>query len=220
MSLWSRFRERARRAVAARPPDGGGTLSGREGAFRLIAGLGNPGPRHAGTRHNAGFWLVDELARRYGAGLREDARYRAEIARVEIDGFDCRLVKPLTYMNHSGQAVGALARFYKIPAEAILVAHDEIDLPPGSVRIKRGGGHGGHNGLRHIQSTLGTPEFARLRLGIGHPGHKDDVVPYVLSRPSEAELRHIQVAIEDAADQVPRLLDGQWDQACQRLHTV
>jgi len=193
-------------------------VAAREGSFRLIVGLGNPGNRHAGTRHNAGFWLVDELSRRYACGLRDEAKFHGAVGRTLIDGYDCRLVKPTTYMNHSGQAVGALAQFFKIPPEAILIVHDEIDLPPGGVRVKRGGSHGGHNGLRHIQSTLGRAEFARLRLGIGHPGHKDDVVPYVLSRPSEHERRHIEVAIENAADEIPRLLAGEWDRACQRLH--
>ncbi|MBK5935961.1 MULTISPECIES: aminoacyl-tRNA hydrolase [Halorhodospira] len=193
-------------------------MAGREGNFRLIAGLGNPGSKYAGTRHNAGFWLVDELVRRYGGELREESKFRGDCARVLIDGYDCRLVKPMTYMNHSGQAVGALANFFKIPPEAILVAHDEIDLPPGSVRLKRGGGHGGHNGLRHIQSTLGTAEFARLRIGVGHPGHKDQVVPHVLSRPAPDELRLLERAIDDAADEIPRLLAGEWDRACQQLH--
>ena len=191
---------------------------GREGAFRLIVGLGNPGSKYAGTRHNAGFWLVDELVRRYGGELRDESRFHGAVARIQIDGYDCRLLKPSTYMNHSGQAVGALSSYFKIPPEAVLVAHDEIDLPPGSVRLKRGGGHGGHNGLRHIQSSLGTPNFARLRIGVGHPGHRDDVVPHVLSRPGEHERRHLEVAIEEAAAEVPRLLAGEWDRVCQQLH--
>ncbi len=161
---------------------------------------------------------MDELARRSGGVLREEARFNSLLARAEIEGYECRLAQPTTYMNHSGQAVGALTRYFKIPPEAVLVAHDEIDLPPGSVRIKRGGSHGGHNGLRHIQSVLGTPAFARLRLGIGHPGHRDEVVPYVLARPGDRERRQIDAAVSDAADQVPRLLAGDWDCACHVLN--
>lgn len=194
-------------------------MAGDEGAFRLVVGLGNPGRKYEGTRHNAGFWLVDELLHRFGGELREQGRFHGAVARVAIDGYDCRLLEPSTYMNHSGRSVAALASFFKIPAAQVLVAHDEIDLPPGGVRLKRGGGHGGHNGLRDIQSALGTAEFARLRLGVGHPGHRDEVIPYVLTRPSPADRQRIDAAVAEAAGCLPQLLAGQWDRACQRLHT-
>ena len=186
---------------------------------RLVVGLGNPGDRYAGTRHNAGFWLVDELVHRYGASLRADNRSRGEVGRIDPGSGTVHLVKPTTLMNRSGQAVGPIAGFYKIPPESVLVAHDELDLPPGSARIKRGGGHGGHNGLRDIERALGSRDFQRLRLGIGHPGHADDVVAYVLSRPSPEDRRAIDAAVSDAADALDLALEGRMDKAMQQLHT-
>ncbi|MFO7857978.1 MAG: aminoacyl-tRNA hydrolase [Ectothiorhodospiraceae bacterium] len=186
---------------------------------RLVVGLGNTGDRYAGTRHNAGFWLVDELVRRHGVALRADNRSRGEVARMDAGGATVHLLKPTTLMNRSGQAVGPVAGFYKIPPESVLVAHDELDLPPGTARIKRGGGHGGHNGLRDIERALGSRDFQRLRVGIGHPGHADDVVAYVLSRPSPADRRAIDEAVGDAADAVDLALGGQMDKAMQQLHT-
>lgn len=193
-------------------------MQGQEGEFRLIVGLGNPGVKYERTRHNAGFWFVDELLRRYGGELREESRFRGIVGRVGIDGYDCRLLEPTTYMNHSGDAIGALANYFKIPPQAILVAHDELDLPPGTVRIKRGGGHGGHKGLRHTQAALGTADFARMRIGVGHPGHRDEVVPYVLAQPDITDRRRLEVAIEEAAQVVPWLMGGEWDRACRQLH--
>lgn len=186
----------------------------------LLVGLGNPGPKYERTRHNAGFWFVDEVARRYGGSFRADRKFHGEVARVSVGGRDIHLLKPMTYMNHSGRAIQALAGFFRIPAEAILVAHDEIDLPPGTVRLKQSGGHGGHNGLRDTIAALGTRDFARLRIGVGHPGHRDEVVPYVLSTASKAEQQAIDRTVDDAADVVPLLADGDWDRSFQRLHST
>ncbi|WP_435103942.1 aminoacyl-tRNA hydrolase [Arhodomonas sp. AD133] len=187
---------------------------------RLIVGLGNPGPKYERTRHNAGFWFVDEVARRHGGSLREERKFHGEVARVTVEGTDLHLLKPTTFMNHSGRSIQALANFFKIPAEAMLVVHDEIDLPPGVVRLKRGGGHGGHNGLRDTVKALGNREFARLRIGVGHPGNAKDVVPYVLSNAGRDEQTAIDQAIDAAADVLPWLLEGEWDRAFQRLHTA
>lgn len=187
--------------------------------IRLIVGLGNPGDKYVGTRHNAGFWFVDELVRRCGGAFRQDARIRSEAARVEIAGVPCYVLKPLTFMNRSGQPIAAVANFYRIPPEAVLVAHDELDLPPGTVRFKRGGGHGGHNGLRDTIRALGSREFQRMRIGIGHPGQADDVVPYVLSRPSPDDRRAIDEAVDDAADAMNLVFEGHTDKAVQRLHS-
>ncbi len=168
--------------------------------IRLIAGLGNPGPRYQDTRHNAGFWFVDRVAAAHGASWRAEKRFFGEVAQLTLPGSPVRLLKPATYMNESGRAVGALARFFGVEPEQVLVAHDEIDLPPGIVRLKRGGGHGGHNGLRDVIPQLGSPDFARLRIGVGHPGHKDQVVGYVLSRPGTEERRLIEDAVARAAE--------------------
>jgi PTH1 family peptidyl-tRNA hydrolase len=185
-----------------------------------VIGLGNPGDKYARTRHNAGFWFVDEVARRYGGSFRVDRKFQGEAARVRVDGVELHLLKPATYMNHSGRAVAALANFYKLAPESLLLVHDEIDLPPGTVRLKQGGGHGGHNGLRDTVKALGTREFARLRVGVGHPGHRDAVVPYVLSSAGRDEQALIDRSIDDAADALPLLLEGQWGKAFQRLHTA
>lgn len=194
-------------------------MANEHASIRLIVGLGNPGDKYAGTRHNAGFWFVEELVRRHGTSLRADARSRGETARLETGGGTVHVLKPSTYMNRSGQAIGPVAGFYKIPAESVLVAHDELDLPPGTVRVKRGGGHGGHNGLRDTIQALGSRDFYRLRLGVGHPGHSDDVVPYVLSRPSPDDRRAIEDAVDQAVDAMTLILDGQMDKAMQQLHT-
>ncbi|WP_090254304.1 aminoacyl-tRNA hydrolase [Ectothiorhodospira marina] len=186
--------------------------------IRLIAGLGNPGPKYDRTRHNAGFWFVDALAQRHGGQFRSESRFAGDVARVTIGGQDVWLLKPMAYMNHSGQPIRLLSDFYRIPVAAILVVHDEIDLPPGAARIKRGGGHGGHNGLRHIMSHLGK-DFLRLRLGVGHPGHRDDVVPFVLSRPAPDEDVAIQDSIERALDIAPLLFAGEAQKAMNQLHT-
>ncbi|SEP12830.1 aminoacyl-tRNA hydrolase [Aquisalimonas asiatica] len=188
-------------------------------AIQLIVGLGNPGDKYVGTRHNAGFWFVDELVRRCGSAFRPESRIRSEAAQVEIAGVRCHVLKPLSFMNRSGQPIAAVANFYRIPPEAVLVAHDELDLPPGVVRWKRGGGHGGHNGLRDTIRALGSREFQRLRIGIGHPGHADDVVPYVLSRPSPDDRRAIDEVIDEAADAMTLVFEGNADKAVQRLHS-
>jgi PTH1 family peptidyl-tRNA hydrolase len=189
-------------------------------AIQLIAGLGNPGPEYERTRHNAGFWFVDALARQRGDSLRHENRFHGEAGRIARDDHECRVLKPLTFMNRSGQAVSALAKFYRIPPESILVVHDELDLPPGTARLKKGGGHGGHNGLRDIISALGGNGFLRLRLGIGHPGHRDDVVDYVLRKASREDEGLIEQAIDDALAVVPLLLAGEVERAMHQLHSA
>lgn len=185
-----------------------------------LVGLGNPGPKYQDTRHNVGFWLVDRLARRYGAVLRAENKFAGEIARMRTDAGECWLLKPMTYMNHSGRAVSALAKFYKIPISQMLVAHDELDMAPGVMRLKTGGGHGGHNGLRDIISAMGGKDFHRVRIGIGHPGHRDAVSDYVLSRPYQAE----QEAIDAGLDEIERhwltIQQGNLPVAMQAIHTV
>ena len=188
-------------------------------AIQLVAGLGNPGAKYEQTRHNAGFWFVDELARRYSAQLRSESKYKSEVARCTIDGRDCRLQKPMDYMNCSGQPVAALAGFYRIPRQGILVVHDDLDLPVGTIKLKKSGGHGGHNGLRDLISHLGGNDFLRLRIGIGHPGHRDDVVDYVLKNASREDRAAIDQAIADAIDIMPQLLAGDIEAATKQLHT-
>ena len=188
-------------------------------SIQLIVGLGNPGPDYERTRHNAGFWFVDALAREHGGSFRHENKFHGETTRLTIDGHDCRLLKPLTYMNRSGQSASALAKFYRIPLDAILVVHDELDLPPGVARLKKGGGHGGHNGLRDLHSALGGNGYWRLRLGIGHPGHKDDVVDYVLKKPSKSDERLIEDAIDDGLRVVAQLLAGETERAMHQLHS-
>ncbi len=183
----------------------------------LIVGLGNPGPTYARTRHNAGFDFLDELARSTGASLRREARHHGELARASIAGTEVWLLKPMTFMNLSGQAVGSIAGFYRIPPRSILVAHDELDFPPGVVRLKEGGGAGGHNGLRDIMARLGD-EFWRLRIGIGHPGDRGAVLDYVLGRPPAAEAGLIHEAVLAAADAVPVMLTDGAQKAMNRLH--
>ncbi len=188
-------------------------------SIRLIAGLGNPGEKYVGTRHNAGFWFVDELCRRHGGSLRSDARFGGDVGKITVDGFDVLLLKPQIFMNRSGRAVAALARFFKIPPEEILVAHDELDLPAGTLRLKRSGGHGGHNGLRDICQQLGSRDFLRLRIGIDHPGPGNDVVGYVLGRPHADHRTAIDEALAQAVALTPTMLAGDLDKAMQQLHT-
>ncbi len=188
-------------------------------SVQLIAGLGNPGDGYRDTRHNAGFWFVDAVARRYAGALRADRRVHGDVGQVLVGAHRLHLIKPMTFMNRSGMAVAALARFYKIPAEQILVVHDELDLPAGVARLKFGGGHGGHNGLRSLISQLGTRDFRRLRLGIGHPGPGNDVVGYVLRRPAATDMQAIAQSIDAALALLPMVLDGDIDKAMQRLHT-
>lgn len=195
-------------------------MQGTEPAVTLIVGLGNPGPRYSRTRHNAGFWFTDEIARRFGGSFSSQRKFHGDISRVRIGGTECYLLKPMTYMNHSGLAVGELVRYYRLASRSILIAHDEIDLPPGTVRLKQGGGHGGHNGLRDTVSALGTRDFNRLRIGVGHPGHRDDVIGYVLSPPSREEQETIEAGIASACDVLQLLMEGEWGRAFQRLHSA
>ncbi|HBD13489.1 MAG TPA: aminoacyl-tRNA hydrolase [Porticoccaceae bacterium] len=188
--------------------------------IRLIAGLGNPGPEYQHTRHNAGADFVEALAHRYGVPLRHQARFFGATARLTLEGQDIHLLIPATYMNKSGQSVAAMARFFQVAPAEILVAHDELDLPPGISRLKIGGGHGGHNGLRDIVKALANDRgFARLRIGIGHPGHASEVVNYVLRRAPQAEQRQIEASIEGALDALPLAVKGAWNEAMTRLHT-
>lgn len=186
--------------------------------IRLLVGLGNPGPDYADTRHNAGFWLVDAFARAHHAELRPERRFHGRVARLRVDGREVWLMEPETYMNASGQAVQALAAYYRLAPGEILVVHDELDLPPGTARLKRGGGAGGHNGLKDIIARLG-PEFWRLRLGIGHPGQRDQVVDYVLRRPPREEAEQIGDAIDRSLKILPLVLAGDLETAMHRLHT-
>lgn len=185
----------------------------------MLVGLGNPGEKYCQTRHNAGFWFADEVARRYAATFRPESKFQGEVASIRVDGRDIRLLKPGTFMNCSGRAVSALAKFYKIPRQAILVAHDELDLPPGTSRIKASGGHGGHNGLRDIIAALGGKDFWRLRIGIGHPGDKSEVVNYVLRNPGKAERQQINNSLMDVDRVLEQVLSGQMEQAMLELHS-
>jgi PTH1 family peptidyl-tRNA hydrolase len=188
-------------------------------AIQLIAGLGNPGSKYEQTRHNAGFWFVDAVARRYNAVFRAENRYKSDVTRCRIDGHDCRLQKPMDFMNCSGQPVASFAAFYRIPRQAILVVHDELDLPPGTIRLKMGGGHGGHNGLRDLIPKLGGNDFMRLRIGIGHPGHRDDVTGHVLKPAPRDERATIDAAIDVALQVLPDIVAGNTDRAMKELHT-
>ena len=187
--------------------------------IRLIVGLGNPGPEHAATRHNAGFWFVDAVASRLRVALQPERGYFGMTARTSVDGRPLWLLKPTTYMNLSGKSVAALARFFKIEPADILVAHDELDLLPGQVKLKQGGSHAGHNGLKDIHGQLGSPDYWRLRIGIGHPGSRELVTPFVLARASQAEQALIDEAVLDAADCVPKLLADGAQKTMQALHT-
>jgi len=189
--------------------------------LQLIVGLGNPGPEYDRTRHNAGADFVTELARREGASLVPEAKFFGLTARIFVDGRDLRLLIPTTFMNRSGQAIAAMANFYKIPPEAILVAHDELDLNPGVARFKQGGGHGGHNGLRDTISALGNNNnFRRLRIGIGHPGSAAQVVGFVLKKAPGSEQQLIDDAIDAALRVIPDAVKGNWSIATQNLHTA
>lgn len=189
-------------------------------AIECVVGLGNPGPKYAETRHNAGFWFVDALAREHGAVLRAEKKFFGEVARLSTPGSDCWLLKPMTYMNHSGRAIAAFSKFYRLDPEQILIVYDELDLDPGKVRLKTGGGHGGHNGMRDASSALGTPNFHRLRIGIGHPGHKNAVVAYVLARPGKAEQAAIEGGIDEALRQWEMIQAGELQKAMNALHTA
>lgn len=189
-------------------------------AVQLIVGLGNPGPEYDQTRHNAGALFVERLADRERVSLNLDKKYFGLVGKFNHQGRDVRLLIPTTYMNRSGQAVAALAGFFRIPVEAILVAHDELDMPPGVAKLKKGGGHGGHNGLRDIIAQLGNQNgFHRLRLGIGHPGHGSLVSGFVLSRAPRSEQELLDTSIDSALGVLPEMLAGDWTRAMQKLHS-
>jgi len=186
--------------------------------IRLIVGLGNPGPEYAATRHNAGFWFVDEVAARLRTALSPERGYFGLAARTNVDGNPVWLLKPTTYMNLSGKSVAALARFFKIEPAEILVAHDELDLLPGQVKLKQGGSHAGHNGLKDIHAQLGSGDYWRLRIGIGHPGVKAAVVDYVLKKPSPEHLIEIQKSIDQALTGLDLLLAGDVERATMKIN--
>jgi peptidyl-tRNA hydrolase, PTH1 family len=187
--------------------------------IKLIAGLGNSGTKYTETRHNAGFWFVDALAQQAGARFLPDKHFYGEVAKIDIGGNGIWLLKPATFMNRSGQSLRSFVEFYRLQAENVLVAHDEIDLEPGIARLKNGGGHGGHNGLRDIIAQLGGGEFHRLRIGVGHPGHRDQVVDYVLHPPGSDDGGLIGDAITDALGVIPEIAAGEWEKAMHKLHT-
>jgi len=186
----------------------------------VIVGLGNPGAKYAKTRHNAGFWFLDLLADRSGATFRLQSKFNAEVAKASLNGKDCILVRPATFMNHCGQAVRAVVDYYKTSSDGLLIAYDELDLPPGVARLKQGGGHGGHNGMRDIFRYIREHDFLRLRIGIGHPGFKDAVTGYVLSRPARSQEVLIQSALSEAAGVMLDVLNGDVSKAMKELHTA
>ena len=185
----------------------------------LIVGLGNPGSEYEKTRHNAGFWFLDELARQKSISFKPEKKFHGETARYKHNGEDVWLLKPTTFMNLSGQAVQALAHFYKINLDEILVVHDELDLSVDTARLKKGGGHGGHNGLRDIASKMGGNDYLRLRLGIGHPGDKSKVTNHVLKKASTDDQISIERNIERALNVLPLIIDGEIQKAMNELHT-
>lgn len=189
--------------------------------IRLIIGLGNPGPEYEATRHNAGFWLADAIADDMKGRFNLEKSFFAQVAKVRYDGEPLLIAKPTTFMNRSGQAAGALTRFFKLSPEQVLVLHDELDLLPGQVKLKQGGGHAGHNGLRDIQSVLGSPNFWRLRIGIGHPrslGLAQQVAAFVLSAPKQAQADDIGLVLDRCRIALPALLQGDFVAATRRLH--
>lgn len=187
--------------------------------IQLLVGLGNPGAEYEDTRHNAGFWWIDELCRAHGVALASEPKFFGRSARLRLGPNEAWLLQPATFMNASGRSVGALARFYRIAPHNILVIHDELDLAPGQAKLKRGGGNGGHNGLKDITAQLGTPDYWRLRLGIGHPGEKSAVVNYVLHAPSRDDRTLIDQNIDASLALLPQLLHGEFEAAMLKLHT-
>ena len=188
--------------------------------IKLIVGLGNPGDKYADTRHNAGEWLIERLARRFNISLNPESKFFGKTARTLVNGKEVRLLIPTTFMNLSGKAVGALASFYRIKPEEILVIHDELDLPPGTAKLKQGGGHGGHNGLKDIVAQLGNNNnFYRLRIGIGHPGHRDLVAGYVLNKPSPADRDALEKVLDEATDCIEMIFKDGMVKATNRLNS-
>lgn len=186
--------------------------------IKLLVGLGNPGEKYEATRHNVGFWWIDQLGASTNSKLALDAKFFGSAGKLSTSA-DVWLLKPTTFMNASGKAVAALANYYKITPAEILVVHDELDLPPNTVKLKKGGGHGGHNGLKDITAALGTAEFWRLRLGIGHPGDRNEVVNFVLKAPLKDEQTAINQCIDDSLQVIPQLLNGDFEGAMLKLHT-
>lgn len=187
--------------------------------IRLLVGLGNPGSEYADTRHNAGFWWVDEAARRLGAHLQLERSYYGMAARVSVRGEPVWLLQPMTYMNLSGKSVAALAKFFKIPPSEVLVIHDELDIAPGQIKLKQGGGHAGHNGLKDIHAQLGSPDYWRLRIGIGHPGDRAAVAGYVLGKPKLEDRLLMDEAIQRSISVLDALIDGDMQTATRAIHT-
>ncbi|MEE9451966.1 MAG: aminoacyl-tRNA hydrolase [Gammaproteobacteria bacterium] len=187
--------------------------------IKLIAGLANPGSEYAQTRHNAGAWFIHALAEQMDIPLRLVKKFHGLSGDLKLDQQSCHLLIPTTFMNHSGQAIKAMSVFYKIEPAAILIAHDDIDLSVGVVKLKTDGGHGGHNGLRDIIQHLGNNKFHRLRIGVGHPGHRDRVHDYVLNRPSRSDQQKILANIDDAVDVMPLVINGDIQKAMLQLHT-
>ena len=186
-------------------------------SIKLIVGLCNPGDKYAQTRHNAGAWFVENLARRFAVSMHMEDKFFGLVGRYQQDGHDCRLLLPTTFMNNSGNAVQAVALFYKILPHEILVCHDELDLPAGTVRLKQGGGHGGHNGLRDIMPRI-TPDFWRLRVGIGHPGSREEVLHYVLHSPSQSDRQLIDASLEKVESDITHILSGDMQKVMNHLH--
>jgi PTH1 family peptidyl-tRNA hydrolase len=188
-------------------------------SLQLVVGLGNPGVEHEDTRHNAGFWFIDELASRHDGRLKPERRYNADVGRVTIADAPLWLMKPMGYMNRSGQSVRAFSEYFQIPSGEVLVVHDDLDLPAGVARLKKGGGAGGHNGVKDVIAHLGE-DFWRIRVGIGHPGHRDEVIDHVLERASAVEERLMREAIELAIAEFPRLVTEGAEKMMTRLHTA
>ena len=188
--------------------------------IQLIVGLGNPGPQYDKTRHNAGAWFVEQLVEQTACPMRAEKKFQGLLGKLQQTDHACYCLLPTTFMNHSGRAIRALAQFYQIEPQAICVAHDDLDLPAGSVKLKRGGGHGGHNGLRDTIAQLGSKDFLRLRFGIAHPGDKDKVHDYVLGRPSKADRDLKLQAIDSALRYLPELLQGDEQAVMKHLHTA
>jgi PTH1 family peptidyl-tRNA hydrolase len=188
--------------------------------IKLIVGLRNPGSVYEQTRHNAGAWFIEALSKQYPLSFKVQNKMQGEVAELQVDNLRCYTLLPLTFMNHSGQSVRAICDFYRIKPLEIIVVHDELDLPAGRAKLKSGGGHGGHNGLRDLATHLGSTNFHRLRIGIGHPGHKDQVLNYVLGKPSQLDKSQITSVIDRAVDMVPLLLQGRMDLAMNQFNSI
>ena len=186
--------------------------------IQLIVGLANPGSQYQNTRHNAGAWFVEALLAHYQGDIRPESKFHGVAGDIKVGAASVKLLVPMTYMNRSGLAASACANYYKIPVESILVAHDELDFEPGKIRLKQGGGHGGHNGLRDVAAHLGK-DFWRLRIGIGHPGHRDQVTPYVLAQPNKTDSELIHTSLAEATALLPEMVAGEWQNAMGQLHS-